>query len=155
VEITVKLLTISNGFDAIDAEHVVEPLDSMGVQAGDDTGSVTGLGLKGFVWWVSSMVNEGRHDDVGERMGCAFATHDYRNDAHICAMPLSSELHLHMRIVSYDEAVGSLNVIVRVARRRRSGGGPGGGCALRAVGTYVSTSIPLPSTYVQSSYLTS
>jgi hypothetical protein len=39
----------SDGFDAVDAEQVLEPLDSVHVHAGDDAGSVSGWSRWRFV----------------------------------------------------------------------------------------------------------
>jgi hypothetical protein len=41
-ESAMKLFVLRKGFDAVDAEQVVGPLDSLGMQSGDDAVSVTG-----------------------------------------------------------------------------------------------------------------
>jgi hypothetical protein len=43
-----KLIVIGKGFDTVDVEWMVEPLDRMDVKAGEDSGSVSGWGIGGL-----------------------------------------------------------------------------------------------------------
>jgi hypothetical protein len=44
----VQLFINGKGLEAVDAEHVVEPLGSVDMQVGENTGCVTGWGLGGL-----------------------------------------------------------------------------------------------------------
>jgi hypothetical protein len=52
-----NLIVSGKGFDMVDVEWTVEPLDKVDVEAGEDAGSVAGWGMGGFVWWVNYRVD--------------------------------------------------------------------------------------------------
>jgi hypothetical protein len=77
-----------DGFDAMDAEQVVKPLDNKNVQAGYDAGSVYVGSRECLVWRFCSRVRSGREIGEGEGVLCARAARDDRDDDDLRSSPI-------------------------------------------------------------------